>query len=214
MGFLKDLWNFNTDVIKGGLSILPGVGPYLSNQETNATNVAMQNQANKENQALFWAQTEYNKPINQMKRLQEAGLNPNLAYGQIADSRASAPPMMGAARVEPYKTNFSLADYQQVVNLQEQNKAIKLQNQLAAEELKMRKYENQTYRDSGSTRQDPAWLKASGRSLDAVRENFINPVSSWIDRSSFWKAAKDFAEYTSRKQAEDVGWELKIQPRR
>ena len=43
---------------------------------------------------------EYNSPVNQMKRLQEAGLNPNLMYGQISAGNASQPsiPQSGAAR--------------------------------------------------------------------------------------------------------------------
>lgn len=40
-------------------------------------------------------QNEYNKPINQMKRLEEAGLNPNLVYGNGNAVMASASPSGG-----------------------------------------------------------------------------------------------------------------------
>lgn len=40
-------------------------------------------------------QNEYNKPINQMKRLEEAGLNPNLVYGNGNAIMASASPSGG-----------------------------------------------------------------------------------------------------------------------
>ncbi len=47
-------------------------------------------------------QNEYNKPINQMARLREAGLNPNLVYGNGAGSLESASPSGGAmAKVTP-----------------------------------------------------------------------------------------------------------------
>lgn len=47
------------------------------------------NQQNYKNQVKLWKmQNEYNKPENQMKRLQEAGLNPNLVYGAGATTTA------------------------------------------------------------------------------------------------------------------------------
>lgn len=47
------------------------------------------NQINFDNQVKLWKmQNEYNKPENQMKRLQEAGLNPNLVYGGGATTTA------------------------------------------------------------------------------------------------------------------------------
>jgi hypothetical protein len=56
-------------------------------------------QANKEAAELEWnrnidfwnKQNEYNSPVNQMKRLSEAGLNPNLVYGSGATANQSAP---------------------------------------------------------------------------------------------------------------------------
>lgn len=75
------------------------------------------NSANKKskNAALtqFWMQNyfmdkqnEYNKPINQMARLREAGLNPNLVYGNGAGSLESATPSGGAmAKVTPARVS-------------------------------------------------------------------------------------------------------------
>lgn len=51
-------------------------------------------------------QNEYNKPINQMARLREAGLNPNLVYGNGAGSLESASPSGGAmAKVTPARVS-------------------------------------------------------------------------------------------------------------
>lgn len=75
------------------------------------------NSANKKskNAALtqFWMQNyfmdkqnEYNKPINQMARLREAGLNPNLVYGNGVGSLESASPSGGAmAKVTPARVS-------------------------------------------------------------------------------------------------------------
>lgn len=51
---------------------------------------------------LMDKQNEYNKPINQMARLREAGLNPNLVYGDGGATIASASAgSVGAADVTP-----------------------------------------------------------------------------------------------------------------
>lgn len=45
---------------------------------------------------LMDKQNEYNKPINQMARLREAGLNPNLVYGDGGATMASASASVGS----------------------------------------------------------------------------------------------------------------------
>jgi len=65
------------------------VGTILSNQ-SQKKNTERQIASNKElaqfqanaNEKYLTQQNEYNKPVNQMARFQEAGLNPNLIYGQ------------------------------------------------------------------------------------------------------------------------------------
>ena len=87
-----------------------GIGALGSIGNTALSSV-FSNSANKKskNAALtqFWMQNyfmnkqnEYNKPINQMKRLREAGLNPNLVYGNGADT-LSAGPSGAMAKVTP-----------------------------------------------------------------------------------------------------------------
>jgi len=65
------------------------VGSLISGQQQKK-NAERQAQANKDlaafqadaNEKYLSQQNEYNKPLNQMSRFQEAGLNPNLIYGQ------------------------------------------------------------------------------------------------------------------------------------
>lgn len=47
-----------------------------------------QEDANKLNRELYYADREWNKPINQVARLREAGLNPNLVYGSGSGAMA------------------------------------------------------------------------------------------------------------------------------
>lgn len=57
------------------------------------------------NQKYLQQQLEYNTPANQMKRFQEAGLNPNLIYGQGSPGNQSAP--LSAPDIKP-------ADFQRI----------------------------------------------------------------------------------------------------
>ena len=67
--------------IGGAVSGLAGIGSSALGANASANQQAS---ANKWNLLMQMYQNDYNKPINQMKRLKEAGLNPNLVYGQSA----------------------------------------------------------------------------------------------------------------------------------
>lgn len=67
--------------IGGAVSGLAGIGSSIIGANASAN---QQGSANKWNLLMQMYQNDYNKPVNQMKRLQEAGLNPNLVYGQSA----------------------------------------------------------------------------------------------------------------------------------
>ena len=67
--------------IGGAVSGLAGIGSSIVGANASAN---QQGSANKWNLLMQMYQNEYNKPVNQMKRLKEAGLNPNLVYGQSA----------------------------------------------------------------------------------------------------------------------------------
>ncbi len=63
-------------------------------------------------------QAEYNSPLNQLKRYQEAGLNPNLIYGQINEGNASSAPQMSAPTSGRVSSIDLLGQYTQIQNLQ------------------------------------------------------------------------------------------------
>lgn len=78
--------------------------------------------------SMWNATNEYNSPKNQMARYAEAGLNPNLIYGQSnTTSQGSVP------SVQPTRSNVSksLMDYYAIQNLKEQNKNLIAQNRVA-----------------------------------------------------------------------------------
>lgn len=85
------------DMISSGMNANMQLGQNLYN---NAWNARMQKSANKANAKLWedqrnwneqmWhLQNEYNTPEAQMQRFQEAGLNPNLIYGQGTSGNAT-----------------------------------------------------------------------------------------------------------------------------
>ena len=54
--------------------------------EQNAYNVLLAKYESEMNRKLIQEQNEYNSPLNQIKRYQAAGLNPNLIYGNGSSS--------------------------------------------------------------------------------------------------------------------------------
>lgn len=90
---------------EAGLAGISGIMDYAGSS-------LLQNSANAKNKRSMWTQlwmqkwlmdqqNEYNKPVNQMKRLAEAGLNPNLVYEKggttVAAASGSAPSYSGAS---------------------------------------------------------------------------------------------------------------------
>ena len=82
-----------------------GMGNYTTNQANNMS------QANSIRQFIMQdyfmnKQNEYNKPINQVKRIREANLNPALIYGNGSISNTSAGPS-GGNQAQTFKNNAS-----------------------------------------------------------------------------------------------------------
>lgn len=68
-------------LIGGGVDMLQTVGNTIAG--------AVSAKKNREwNEKMWHMQNEYNTPAAQMQRLKEAGLNPNLVYGQMSSSNA------------------------------------------------------------------------------------------------------------------------------
>lgn len=76
--------------VSGGFGLL---GSYLSYKY----NQRLQEQQNQYNLDMWRLQNEYNSPQAQMQRFEDAGLNPNLIYGQGTSGNATHAPEMGVA---------------------------------------------------------------------------------------------------------------------
>lgn len=71
---MKGLLSLAGGVIGGGLQ-------YLGQRQANKTNLKIAREARIYDRKMWEKQNEYNSPEQQMMRLKDAGLNPNLAYG-------------------------------------------------------------------------------------------------------------------------------------
>lgn len=75
-------------------------------QETNRANIELAKYQNEWNLQQWNRENAYNTPAEQMKRLRQAGLNPNLAYGHgTVDNVAASSPSAAQMKVEPYLGN-------------------------------------------------------------------------------------------------------------
>lgn len=97
--FLKNVSNAfaNSNPIGAGVGLaLNSIGSFFQNrsnkrrqQEAFAHQEKMLGLENAYNTRMWHMSNEYNSPANQMRLLKEAGLNPNLIYGQMSDISSS-----------------------------------------------------------------------------------------------------------------------------
>lgn len=107
----------------GSVGVVDPIGGILSvagTVYTNETNKMMNEANNRLNKELYYDARNYNTPVNQMKRLEQAGLNPALYYGTGSGANVTSPP----PRMEASSIENPLANYQQVRNLETQRENI------------------------------------------------------------------------------------------
>lgn len=153
MGFLGKVGKSISSAFSGvtGGDLL-GLGASLFNTGMNAYS---QREANKANRDLWREQAEYNKPINQMARYQEAGLNPNLIYSQGNPGNMTSSPTMQPTHFDfdPNKQFVLSATRQNMLaqndNLHKQNTLLQSQGSLAKEQARKLALENDFFEKNG-----------------------------------------------------------------
>ncbi|UPW40795.1 DNA pilot protein [Sigmofec virus UA08Rod_6800] len=98
-------------------TVASGVLNYQAAKDTNDTNVD-----------LWREQAAYNTPAKQVQRWRDAGLNPNLMYGQGTSGNITNLPQRKAPSFDVDFMN-QMALMAQIKNIREQNKNIQAQNQ-------------------------------------------------------------------------------------
>lgn len=114
-------------------------------------------------------QNAYNSPAAQMQRFREAGLNPNLIYGQtnLAGSVGSIP---GPVSVDNPLSN--VYTYEQMRNMRAQNNNLVQQNDnlhaqsvLTREQARSLRLQNNLMEKAGQFADSPSWLRALVRTV-------------------------------------------------
>lgn len=133
--------------IVGGVTSLIGSGlSYKGQKDTNKTNIQLAKEGREHDENMWNKQNAYNTPEMQMQRLKEAGLNPNLMYGngQSSTGNADAPKPAHVATTSNALASFNnnnaiqmLGAYQdwqvkkaQIKNIEEETAGKQIQNQL------------------------------------------------------------------------------------
>lgn len=116
---------FISGLFSGGASLLGSLGSgavnYFSNEHNNQLNKELLLQQQKYNTDMWNAEKEYNSPINQMKRLREAGINPALAYTNgVSNTVSSAPTSPSANAMQP----FQMADLGNIISQTKLNESL------------------------------------------------------------------------------------------
>lgn len=116
-----------TEAIISGLGSLAN-GMFSANAQSvaNAKNMELANYAARVNYYMWMKNNQYNSPIEQRKRLQAAGLNPNLVYGNgVTGNTSGSTPQYDAPDIKPvnYGRMFNPQDALMVASQIEQMKA-------------------------------------------------------------------------------------------
>lgn len=94
------IWNAIGNVISSGINA-------WSQSNTNDANARLADRQNQWNLQQWQRENEYNLPANQVQRMREAGLNPDMYYGQNGLMNESAPsPTMERATMYPFQGDF------------------------------------------------------------------------------------------------------------
>lgn len=97
-------------IIGAGAKLIGGLFGMKSNSDNNKLQMELA-KYNWDKQMEFWnMQNEYNTPKKQMERFAEAGLNPNLIYGQGTNGNSSFSPTPQMPKTSPYRLDMSYAD--------------------------------------------------------------------------------------------------------
>lgn len=195
------------DVVKPITSVIPGVGSYWSSQEAseatrdaNAKNLQAVRETNAANYNLWKEQTAYNTPINQMQRLRDAGLNPNLAYGQVADSRMATAPTLESPKVQPVPARdygkFNLSEFAQVYNMMASNALTRANIEKVHSDTALNLLDLDWLKKNKTSRVEPQLTKIF-ESLMKKSKDFADSGNKNVSRSSTYQSLLDLVSGTS-----------------
>lgn len=176
-------------LISGGTQIGSGVMQGIQNRAQRKWNEKMYDRQRTDALSDWNMQNEYNNPLNQMARLKDAGLNPNLVYGNGAQATSGQMPRQTDVKswtpqAPQFNGNAVLSSYYDTQVKQAQIDNMKVQNTVLQREAALKEVETLNKIISGKRSQFDLDLKSDLRqtSIDIVKEN-LRKLTQGIDQS-------------------------------
>lgn len=129
-----------SDIVGFGLSL--GTAAYNNWQNRSSMDLQYQysrslaDQQNSANYAMWQLNNSYNSPAQQMQRLRDAGLNPQLAYGN--QPQADSPQLVGGSTPTSQITPLSASDIQNSMLLEAQKENIQADTALKLKDVELK----------------------------------------------------------------------------
>lgn len=172
------------ELLSAATNVVPFVAPFLGRKRDNSVKLAqLQYQQNLD----FWnRQNAYNHPAAQMRRFQEAGLNPHLIYGQTNTAGPIATPSVSGGDDEKPDYLEGLFKYQSLRNGEAQHELIEAQKdfavQQAANSVFNRELASKNYILSAENQEMNRGLIASQILLNNARAAALKPSTPGDDK--------------------------------
>jgi len=166
--------------------LIAAVSPMLQSFIQNRMNRNMSEYTYSKDLAMWEKQNEYNSPKNQMFRLGQAGLNPNLSYSQASTGNAASMPKYTPAQRE-VKMPDAMAIITQYQNFELQKQKI----DLLKEQIELAKAN--TYRtDLNARLNDPYYqFKFPGYVNGEYTDRFFSPGENKINLAAYQTTAQE-----------------------
>lgn len=205
-GFLGGLANLAKGLFTGGAdgsSFLGGLvnsglgllGSQYTADKQLQRDLQLQDQAFAKNVAMWNAQNAYNTPQAQMERYKQAGLNPNLIYGNGVSSagNASSAPSYEAPKYKGIDLQ-SIMMFQQLENMNAQQQLLANQTELARIQATGASLDNEVKAVNAGYATDMADANlaikhAEARNINASADSTEHADTSSIWTSGFWRKA-------------------------
>lgn len=122
------------DVLAAGSGLFGSIGNVISTAMTNRANMKLADHQFAQNVKMWNMQNEYNAPSAQVQRLKDAGLNPNLMYGNgnAATGNSSQMPQYAAPTLQAPQIAGNLLDFASKL---EDLKTKRIGNQLTLQQM-------------------------------------------------------------------------------
>lgn len=123
--------------IAGLTGLQNGINAYM-NERNNRANMKLAEYKYQKDLEMWNLQNQFNDPVHQMKRLQEAGLSPHLVYGggNVTGNSAGSPPQYAAPRLNATQIPDLLGQYMSAKNTNQSNRLLDAQvSQVQAQTL-------------------------------------------------------------------------------